>query len=184
MKIFFRKKDNPRPTSKPEFYIKLTDCDLEALQECDVALKFRVPEQVERKIDEMCSFVDTSASDLIRQILFIHLYGRYELFGLIERQNTTYNLNPKPATRFNRVTGKVTCDSAPVARERNIADVKVWIPQRMKEDIQSLAEQAGKKVSVYVRETISTHLFGHAPPKNMPTDVSPQNNQEEAFSST
>ncbi len=34
----------------------------------------------------MTTFLDTSISDYVRQILFIHLYGRYDLLGLLEEQ--------------------------------------------------------------------------------------------------
>lgn len=37
-------------------------------------------------LDEMTTFLDTSISDYVRQILFIHLYGRYDLLGLLEEQ--------------------------------------------------------------------------------------------------
>jgi len=83
MRFFFRKKDQPQPEQKPrEYYVRLSGRNFDELDQCDVSLKFWLSESLEKHIDEMCSFQNTSASDLIRQILFVHLYGRYDLFGL------------------------------------------------------------------------------------------------------
>lgn len=173
MRFFFRKKDQPRPVEPHDpFQIELSGRNYAELVKCDVALKFWLPESVEKKIDEMCSFQDTSASDLIRQILFIHLYGRYDLFGLIERQNHTFRLNCRPKYSIaKRSADYIPPPPEPV--EKNIADVKVWVPARMKDDIQALARQAGKKPSEYVRKVIFTHMFGHVPPEGFSADETP-----------
>jgi predicted DNA-binding protein len=181
MRFFSRKKDQARP-GRPDipYSIKLSGRDYDQLDICDSAIKFWLPETVEKKIDEMCSFQDTSASDLIRQILFIHLYGRYDLFGLIERQNHTYQLNSLPKFSLRSIDHLVPL---PIPIEKNIADVKVWVPAKMKEDILMLAKDAGKKPSAYVRETIITHLFGHVPPGDISPEMSPPRGyEEEAFS--
>jgi hypothetical protein len=57
--------------------------------------------------------------------------------------------------------------------EKSIADFKVWLPAKMKADIQVLAQKAGKKPSQYVREVIVTHLFGHVPPEGFTFDMLP-----------
>lgn len=180
MRFFNRKKDQPRPLPPPNPYrIELSGRNYQEFEECDVALKFWLPESVEKKIDQMCSFQDTSASDLIRQILFIQLYGRYDLFGLIERQNDTYMLRPKPEIKFCLKRDESSDPPPPLELEKNLADVKVWVPARMKGDIQALARQAGKKPSLYVREVIFTHLFGLVPPEGISPDAAPPAGCEE-----
>lgn len=187
MRFFFRKKDESvpwRPQTEPR--IVLSNRNFDQLKECDVALKFWLPEYVERMIDRMCSFQDTSVSDLIRQIFFIHLYGRYDLFGLIERQDQTYNLQTRERVRFSLRALSVeeeVARSIEGKNTRNIADVKVWVPAKMKDDIRQLAQKAGKKPSVYVREVIITHLFGHVPPDGISAaENPPEGFNEEAFS--
>ncbi|MDD2500723.1 MAG: hypothetical protein PHN92_07885 [Geobacter sp.] len=187
MRFFFRKKDEakPWPLSAP-IRIQLSNRNFELLKDCDVALKFWLPEYVEKMIDRMCSFQDTSASDLIRQILFIHLYGRYDLFGLIERQDQTYNLQTRERTRFSLRELSLEEEverSLEAKNARNIADVKVWVPAKMKDDIKLLAHKAGKKPSQFVREIIITHLFGHVPPDGISAAENPPDGfNEEAFS--
>jgi hypothetical protein len=189
MRFFSRKKDESIPwIPRTEPHIVLSNRNFDQLKECDVALKFWLPEYVERMIDKMCSFLDTSASDLIRQILFIHLYGRYDLFGLIERQDQTYNLQTREKVMYSLRTDSLTPEQE-VAKDlelkkaRNIADVKVWVPAKMKEDIKLLAQKLGKKPSQYVREVIIIHLFGHIPPRGISAvETPPDGFNEEAFS--
>lgn len=104
-------------------------------------------------LDEMTTFLDTSISDYVRQILFIHLYGRYDLLGLLEEQ--------LPALQEGR--GAIIAgppDEFP-GRSLNKADIKVWLPRVMKDDLTFLAKREGMTLSKYVRTIIATHLTGH-----------------------
>ncbi len=75
MRFFFRKKDESPPFQiQTPLQIVPSNRNFDQLKDCDVALKFWLPEYVKKMIDRMCRFQDTSASNLIRQILFIHLY--------------------------------------------------------------------------------------------------------------
>lgn len=152
MKLFSRHKDDPYPHRlEGEYHIALTDRNFFMLDENDAPLKFRLSEEQERMVDEICSFLDISASDFIRQVLFIHLYGRYDLLGLLERQFRILQ------------EGQEVIPSAP-AEDRpaaNIADFKVWLPRVMKDDLSFLAEAEGMTLSKYVRKTVVTHLTGH-----------------------
>jgi hypothetical protein len=154
MKSFFRRKDETSPyQSNKQYCIALSERDYALIDENDAPLKFRLNEALERMIDEICTFLDISASDFIRQALFIHLYGRYDLLGLLERQF--------PALQEGReviVSGPPECSSS---RAANVADFKVWLPRVMKDDLLSLAEREGETLSRYVREVVTTHLTGH-----------------------
>ena len=43
----------------------------------------------------------------------------------------------------------------------------------MKADIQALAWKDDKKPSLYVRQVLITHLFGHVPPEGISIDMLP-----------
>lgn len=174
MFFFKRKKNEVIPEAHPVTYrINLSGRNYDELNDCDVALKFWLPESVEKKIEEMSSFQGTTASDIVRQILFIHLYGRYDLFGLIERKNSTFMLN-RPVM-YSRICRVAKPDEPFVPLEKSIADFKVWIPAKMKADIMALALKAGKRPSLFVREVIIIHLFGHIPPEGISIDIQPPN---------
>jgi hypothetical protein len=157
MKLFFRHKDDTNPRQQErEHSITLTERNYFLLDDNDVPLKFRMTEELERMVDEICSYLDTSASDFIRQVLFIHLYGRYDLLGLLERQF------PVLDERRRMVIPSGPPDDAPPKRSANIADFKVWLPRVMKDDLAFLAQAEGVTLSRYVRNVIITHLTGHA----------------------
>jgi hypothetical protein len=154
MKFFFRRKDETCPHQNSKQYsIALSERDYTLIDENNAPLKFRLNETLERMIDEICTFLDISASDFIRQALFIHLYGRYDLLGLLERQFPTLQEG-----REVIVSGPPESSSS---RTANVADFKVWLPRVMKDDLQFLAESEGKTLSRYIREVITTHLTGH-----------------------
>ena len=101
---------------------------------------------------------------------------------MIERQITTFDLNPRFASEAHFALAPKTdpkADATTKLVQINIADIKVWIPVRMKEDILALAKSAGKKPSVYVRELIVTHLLGHIPPDGINSEVAPPEEYDE-----
>ena len=44
---------------------------------------------------------------------------------------------------------------------KNIVPIKIWIPKRLRDDLQTLADHAEVKISQYVREIIISRLLGH-----------------------
>ena len=94
---------------------------------------------------------------MIRQILFQHLYGRYDLIGLVERQK--YDpVKPYSASRFS--ISPSASSSIPTPTPKKVAGVKVFIPERMRNDLDVLAAGKYQTISEYVRLVILNHLFG------------------------
>jgi len=149
------------------YEITQTDRDYsDLLEHGDVAIKFWLPELMDTVLNESCSFFHTSRSDLIRQTLFAYLYGRYDLVGLIERKDQHYQLT-RPAL-FSRRNVEPDPDSIEEPEPdvmhdlgKNTEDLKVWIPRKMRDDIQCLADKASISLSKMIREIIISMLFGH-----------------------
>jgi len=152
---------------EPTYTITQTDRDYSDLLEYgDVAIKFWLPELMDTVLDESCSFFHTSRSDLIRQTLFAYLYGRYDLIGLIERKDMHYQLT-RPVM-FSRSRAIPEPDSVEEPEPdlmqdmgKNVEDLKVWIPRKMKGDIQILADKASISLSEMIREILLSMLIGH-----------------------
>ena len=107
----------------------MTGRDFSDLDGDKAALKFWTPESVETIMSELSRKFDTSTSDSYRQMLFVHLYGRYDLTGLLERQDHRFALCGIPL--FSRVATTST-DETSTPNEKSTADVKVWVPLKMK----------------------------------------------------
>lgn len=159
MRFFFRKKDDPYPSKQiAQHVIALSGRDYSEFETNDASIKFWIPESIEIKLDEATCLLDTSVADFVRQVLFIHLYGRYDLLGLYERKCGIY----LPAREIRYSLGSLSDKPAPLV-EKKIADVKIWLPSRMKSDLQTLADRAKMKLSPYVRQVLHSHLMGKLP---------------------
>jgi hypothetical protein len=183
MRFFFRKKDDSKTAiPRREHVITMTDRDFSELDDGKAALKFWIPESVEIMMNELSSKFDTSTSDSYRQMLFVHLYGRYDLTGLLERQDHRFALCGVPM--YSRVSTAST-DAVPISKEKSSADVKVWVPLKMKIDLQLLAKRKGVKLSQYVRYVVMDQLLGHLPynealaGSSPPPESNDEDNEEE-----
>jgi len=152
----------------PVRHITMTDRDYTDLLETgDVAIKFWLPDLVGIMLNQSCEFANTTRSDFIRQNLFIYLYGRYDLMGLLEQRKHYYRLDPPSRIMFSKSAApKSDTVSEPepdIMQDlgKNTEDLKVWIPVRMKEDIQKLAGKASISLSEMIREIIISTLCGH-----------------------
>jgi len=152
----------------PKRHITMTDRDyLSLLKRGDVAIKFWLPDLMGIILDQSCKFADTTRSDLIRQNLFIYLYGRYDLCGLLEQRDDHYRLEPPQHIMFSKNPSPkdalVTEPEPDLIQDlgKNTEDLKVWIPLKMKEDIKALADKVSISLSEMIREIILSMLIGH-----------------------
>ena len=167
----WRRKGRP-PQNQPELgeypilHITMTDRDYSALLERgDVAIKFWLPELMRDILDQNCAFLNTGRSDLVRQTLFTYLYGNHDWLGFYERNESHYSLKPEVRALFSRSAPKpgeeVKEPNIMKDLGKNIEDLKVWIPKRMKEDILALADKASLTLSEMIREILISMFIGH-----------------------
>jgi hypothetical protein len=162
--------------------IAMTGRDYGEVFSCTDTLKVWIPESIEQKLDEISNFLNTTKSDFIRQIIFVHLYGRYDFLGYVER-NQHYFSDPDSnmngvdfslvsddrdkgfAARFKAWRNPKNSESPPPPvplpkKEKQIAATKIFLPARMKSDLIKQAENKYLPVSEYVRQVIIVHLLG------------------------
>lgn len=175
MWFFRRSKDKPTPveerkqSSRP-FKISMTERDYGEMFHCDVAMKVWLPESIELQLSEITDFLDIPVSDFVRQILFQHLYGRYDLLGHVERKLFTFDDPDHVQSRVRFALARIEVDEVPpepmnaaakTPPEPKIAALRVNIPQRMKTDLLHLAGKKHLTISHYARNVIVAHLLGH-----------------------
>jgi len=142
----------------PECIITGTGRNYNTLDTYDTALKFWLPEVMKTALIEMCGHANTTRSDIIRQTLFTYLYGRYDLFGLIEKGDSRFALTAPVKILFSRAA---STENRTPELGKNTEDVKVWIAKQMKDDLQLLADKTGLSLSHFIREILISNLFGH-----------------------
>jgi hypothetical protein len=138
--------------------------DFSDLKHHDAALKFWLPEAVDGALKEISKRNGDSLSEALRQFFAVHCYGLYafqvmndDFPGLFKDSSTLFSRrsdDPPP--------GKKRIDTYWVPElGKNTVPVKVWIPDRIRKDIQTLADHVGIKTSQYVREIVISRMLGH-----------------------
>lgn len=151
----------PDPADTPRVLSGAAMADLSFLATEDVALKFWLPEPVERALEDMASFYRVSVSLVVRMLLVDYVYGRYALAYMQENESGIFQ-RKKAAPLFSRRPPQPgTCQVYKVPElGKNIAPVKVWIAQRLRDDLVILADHADVLLSRFVREIIVGAVLG------------------------
>lgn len=124
-----------------------------------VALKFWLPEPVERALEDLAKYYDVSVSLMVRMLLADYVYGRYALAYMRENQLGIHRRDSDPPMfSLNSVSVKRIYKVPELGK--SIAPVKVWVAQRMKDDLQALADHAGMLLSKFVRELVVAGVLG------------------------
>lgn len=120
-----------------------------------VPIKVWLPETVEAMIEELARQQDVSKAGLLARILFSHLYGSHDLQVLLAR--TGGKLVHAPLEAESR---------SPAYRTelgKSIADIRVFVAPRMKDDLEHLATAQGLKLSAYARRVVLDQVLGRTP---------------------
>lgn len=138
-----------------------TGRDFDFLAVEPVALKVWLPESVEQLLDAWADRLRIPKTGLVSQLLFAHLYGWCDLhahFG----DEAAWLMQP---ARF-------AASRSPSYRPdlgKNIADVRVFVAPRVRDDLAALAAAAGLKLSAYARRVILDQFLGRMPvPMELP----------------
>lgn len=138
--------------------------DFSDLTRHDTTLKFWLPEPVEQALREMSERSNLSASEFLRQFLALHCYGLYAFYQMTDSMPRLFKESDiKFSHRAEEPPeGKKRVDTYWIPElGKNVAPIKVWIPKRMKNDLQTLAEHVELTPSNYVREILISRLLGH-----------------------
>lgn len=140
--------------------------DLTEFSENDVAVKFWVPEAVAEALDELRERERQPMSQLLRQYLIVHCYGIYGIRVMLEAEPLLFrDREVDSEIRFSRAfppEGKKRVNTYFVPElGKNVAPIKLWIPQRLRDDLRILADHVELTLSQYLREIVISRLLGH-----------------------
>ena len=170
MNFFFRKKDDAKSDSVDTRYcITMSGRAYNKYDDRNASLKIWLPTSIEKTLNEVCTCVDTTKSDFIRQIIFVHMYGRADFLALVKiKHPCIFDQADGSGIRFSIAGGgppsKQFKEPPPVVK--NDIGLKLWLPQLMKDDLERLAIKSKTTMSSYAREVIASHLLGDLPYDN------------------
>ena len=126
-------------------------------------LRCWIPEKGKAALVEISTQTGTVAAKYLREFLVVYLYGMHELLkmqaekiGLYFVPPVVLNADEPPRVMYSR-TRTVECIPG---LGKNIVPLKIHLPQRIKEDLQLLADRVGIPLSQFVREILISHFFG------------------------
>lgn len=139
-----------------------SDCNVD-----NAAVKIWLPEVLNDCLAELADRLEQTKSDLARNALMIHVYGRYTFERLVEQKQwrlrrrqqvedtrkfslmkTSLELRDSPRKAFIEAFGK------------NTEDLKVWMPRRLQEQVNALAIDVGLTLSEYMRRALTAYYLG------------------------
>ena len=143
-------------------YLTGTGRDYGELGPNDRAVKCWVPEPVWKSLQELAGYHDSDLSSLVRHVLFVHVYGHYDLLALAERGDQRFmpQGNKEALRDVVRYSRPATAANRTAELGKNDHDLKVWMPEALVGELDRLAQGSGINRSEYIRETLVSHLFG------------------------
>lgn len=155
------------PRKRPMKFSQLIEGmgDFTDLADHNTAMKFWLPEPALEAIKELSAINGESVSEVLRQFFAHHCYGIYAFRMMNERIPGLFK-DPEQV-RFSRAysndpEGKKRVYTYWVPElGKNVMPIKVWVPTRIRNDLQKLANHVELNLSQYVREIVISRLLGH-----------------------
>jgi len=127
-----------------------------------VSMKVWLPEALDKILHELADHFECSQSELIRQALFVYVYGRYRFEQMRTQRGGLFT--PEHPPLFS-----LASDPAQIPEKKNRApdlgknrvNTRVHIPAMLKEDLQTLASRSGITLSHFAREVLISTFLGH-----------------------
>jgi hypothetical protein len=147
----------------------IDDRDLKDLSNTSAVLRVWLPEEGRTALDQVVKKSGTMSAKYLREFFVVYLYGVHELIKMQERQEGLYYVPPPIPTlddeRSTASNGDVRYSRSPSVEcipglGKNIFPLKIYLPQRMRDDLQRLADKVNIPLSQFTREILISYFFG------------------------
>lgn len=149
----------PRLDVEERLLEQKSNFDFSSFERNDVPIKLWLPEKILTSIDVLTIRHNVSRPDILRWIFFEHAYGRERFADLC-----AYAELLKAASRDTIQFSRKQVDTVRSVNQRFLGkateDVKLWLPNQLKIDLQKLADVRDEGLSDYLRSVLVRHLFG------------------------
>jgi len=135
------------------------------LADNEAVLRLWLPVPLKAAMDESIAEMGVTSAKYLREFFVVYLYGAHELLRMKAERTGLYYV-PPPVPRSEQISGQImfsraaTVDCIP-GLGKNIVATKIEIPQKIKDDLDFLANRAGVPLSRYTRELLVSHFLGH-----------------------
>lgn len=133
----------------------------------DVSIKLWLPEKLVASIDVLCDRHDASRPDVLRWIFFEHVFGRVEFVHLQHRYDAWQEKRAQYGVVASPTRSSVEEPTTLTPRQINATllgkateDLKLFLPGRLKSELQELAKRSKQPLSDYLRAVLARQLLG------------------------
>lgn len=133
----------------------------------NTSVKIWIPEPLDNCLTALSAHFEQSKSDLARNALMIHLYGRLVFEQLVANRlwRLTRRTEQEDTTKYSMEGISIKLEDSPrpayiQAFGKNTIDLKVWMPRQLKEHLESLAIDCGQTGSEYMRRALTAYYLG------------------------
>lgn len=137
------------------------------LSQNNAELRVWLPEEGRAALDAIVDHLDVVRAKYLREFLVVHLYGLHELLRMQAGKTGLYYVPPPPPESSASATSsgyplfsRARTEECIPGLGKNIVPLKLYLPQRVKDDLQALADRATVPLSQFVREVLVSHFFG------------------------
>lgn len=131
-------------------------------------LRLWLPSPLKSAMNKCMDEMGVTTAKYLREFLVVYLYGAHELLRMkAERTGLYYVPPPPPPSDSSRSSsGRIMFSRAPAVDcipglGKNIVPVKLYLHEKMKADLESLAKAAGIPLGQFSREILVSHFLGH-----------------------
>lgn len=144
--------------------------DLGVFAHNDACIKLWLPERLMQALDGMSARQGMSRPDVLRWLLFEHVFGRPaldQLNGWKRRQEEARRANapnsPRdPNIRFSPPRNVAERSVTVQLLGKSVEDFKLWLPAHLKSELEKLAVSERMGISDYLRKTLVRILLGES----------------------
>lgn len=130
----------------------------------DAELRFLLPELCFHALKATAEKNETWVSEYVREFFVAYLYGELTLRRMRAERSGIYYVPPPEVPVGSdsdiRYSRRHRTETVP-GLGKNIRPVKVFLPQRLKDDFQKAADLSNKPLSTMVRESLIAHFLGN-----------------------
>ncbi len=141
------------------------ELDFSLFRNNDSVVKIKLPESIQLLLDELDNNRQINRSQLVRELLFAYVYGWYSLELMYQKKEGFYwrsgVLFSRKAINNELLPEPIPYNLAPELG-KNTYDLKVWLPDGLINELETLAGRASITVSHFCREVIVGALIGRS----------------------
>lgn len=137
------------------------DRGIHDLHSNSATLRIWLPVPLKTAMNESMAEMGVTGAKYLREFFVVYLYGAHELLRMkADRTGLCYVPPPVPRSEQVKFSRAATVDCIP-GLGKNIVATKIKIPQKIKGDLELLANRAGMSSGQFTRELLVSHFLGH-----------------------